>query len=76
MEGVDQLYAQHIRSLPASSRLRLLALIAEDLAELETPRIGRRRSLLELEGLGEEIWQGVDAQTYVDGLRREWDGRP
>lgn len=31
------------------------------------------RSILELEGLGAEIWKGVDAQHYVDALRNEWD---
>jgi len=34
------------------------------------------RSLLELEGLGAEIWDGVDAQEYVNELRKEWDHRP
>ncbi len=31
------------------------------------------RSLLELRGLGKEIWEGVDAQEYVNELRDEWD---
>ncbi|MBI5367347.1 MAG: hypothetical protein HZA54_09945 [Planctomycetes bacterium] len=26
----------------------------------------------DLEGLGKEIWHGVDAQAYVDGEREEW----
>lgn len=34
------------------------------------------RSLLELEGLGAEIWVGVDAQGYVGALRDEWEHRP
>lgn len=34
------------------------------------------RSLLELEGLGAEIWNGVDAQDYVNALRDEWETRP
>jgi hypothetical protein len=32
-------------------------------------------SLLELEGLGAEIWSGTDAQDYVSQLRGEWDHR-
>jgi hypothetical protein len=28
-----------------------------------------------LEGLGAEIWQGIDAQQYVDEQRDEWDRR-
>ena len=26
-------------------------------------------------GLGKEIWQGIDAQEYVDTLRSEWEQR-
>ena len=37
--------------------------------------IPQSRSLLELEGLGEEIWQGIDPQVYVTELRKEWDQR-
>ena len=32
-----------------------------------------KRSILELRGLGKEIWEGVDAQEHVEGLRKEWD---
>ena len=32
-----------------------------------------RRSLSELRGLGKEIWQGVDAQEYINEIRNEWD---
>ncbi|GAB4516733.1 MAG: hypothetical protein OHK0046_22560 [Anaerolineae bacterium] len=35
-----------------------------------------QRSLLELRGLGKEIWQGIDAQAYIDAQRDEWDSRP
>ena len=34
------------------------------------------RSFLELDGLGAEIWRGIDAQEYVNELRHEWDERP
>ena len=30
-------------------------------------------SIMELEGLGAEIWQGIDAQTYVDQERASWE---
>ena len=29
--------------------------------------------LLDLKGLGKEVWLGVDAQEYVNGLREERD---
>jgi hypothetical protein len=31
------------------------------------------RSLLELKGLGKNLWGGTDPQAYVDELRDEWD---
>lgn len=33
-----------------------------------------KRSILELEGLGEEIWNGIDAQEYVNHERNSWNG--
>ncbi len=30
--------------------------------------------VLELKGLGKEIWQGIDAQEYVDQERSLWGG--
>jgi len=73
----ERLYEQQIRSLPASERLRLVALIAQDLAmPPSTTKQPRQRSLLELEGLGSDIWEDIDAQEYVNELRKEWDHRP
>ena len=34
----------------------------------------RRRSIMELEGLGQDMWQGIDAQVYVDQERDAWSG--
>jgi hypothetical protein len=36
---------------------------------------GKRYSILELHGLGREIWQGVDLKEYVRKLRDEWEER-
>ena len=30
-------------------------------------------SVLDLQGLGREVWRGVDAARYVDKERRGWD---
>ncbi len=73
---IDDLYERHIRPLPAEQRLQLLALIAQKLAAENKPTDERQtHSILELDGLGKEIWEGVDAQEYVDALRAEWDER-
>lgn len=70
-----EVYEQVVRLLPAAERLRLVELIARELITT-TSTVPRQRSLLELEGLGAEIWQGIDAQEYVNELRKEWDHRP
>ena len=31
-------------------------------------------SIMELCGLGKEIWQGIDAQEYVNQERASWNG--
>ncbi len=37
--------------------------------------LARRHSILELHGLGREVWQGIDPKKYIDGLRNEWNAR-
>ena len=74
---VEELYEQHVKPLSASERLQLVAMIVNDLAvQSAGPTEQPKRSLMELHGLGKEIWEGIDAQTYVDELRKEWDHRP
>lgn len=73
MVDVEVLYQEQIRELPAQVRLQLLALIAQDLA---TPKGGKQKRISDFQGVGKEIWQGIDAQEYVNQLRREWDERP
>jgi hypothetical protein len=72
----EQVYEQQIKQLSATERLRLVEIIARDLATTTLTGMPRQRSLLELEGLGAEIWQETDAQEYVNELRKEWDHRP
>jgi len=75
--SVDDLYDLEIRGLPLPDRLRLAQRILGDVATDATAKeAGPPRSLLDLEGLGAELWGSVDAQEYVNRLREEWDGRP
>lgn len=71
--AIDQIYERHIRPLPPEDRLRLLAVIAQDLSSDQTGNTPPERSILELEGLGAELWSEIDAQRYVDELRDEWE---
>lgn len=57
--------------LDAKDQERLLA----DLTALMRRQGSRRaRSILELRGLGKEVWHGVDAQEYVERERAAWTG--
>ena len=66
-----ELLAQ-VRQLDLTSQLRLL----EQLAALVRNQIEARpkHSILELQGLGKEIWEGIDGQKYVDRERAAWNG--
>ena len=33
----------------------------------------RLRSIMELQGLGKEIWEGVDVDKYIEEERNSWD---
>jgi hypothetical protein len=75
--NIETIYQRHIKPLPQSEQIKLLTKIAEELANgKEAKEPTKKRSLLELEGLGAEIWEGVDAQEYVNELRNEWEHRP
>ncbi len=75
--NIETIYRLHIKPLSPDDRIKLLAKIAEELANgKDTKEPGEKRSLLELEGLGAEIWEGIDAQEYVNELRNEWEHRP
>ena len=73
---IDEWYSRHIKPLSVAERRRLLALTKRDLGQDDTGDGSPERSLLELEGLGAEIWQGIDAQSYVNALRDEWERHP
>jgi len=33
-----------------------------------------KRSILELQGLGKEIWKNIDTDKYIDQERNSWNG--
>lgn len=54
--------------------LRQLASAAEQRAKPNGSRSILERSILELGGLGKEIWAGIDAVQYVREERASWGG--
>jgi len=73
---IEQLYERHIKPLPSHEQLKLVELIARKMARDRDAAKHPKRSIMELHGLGAEIWEGIDAQEYVNKLREEWDHRP
>jgi len=68
-------YEQAKRSVEALGPADQLRLIAELVARL-SGELDRqpRRSLLELQGLGKAVWQGVDVDEYLRRERSSWNG--
>lgn len=65
-------YEQALRaaeSLPREEQLRLIQELAEHAEHAEGTT-----SVLELCGLGQEIWRQQDAQEYVNSERASWNG--
>lgn len=65
-------YVQGIYSLNQEEQLRLLEIISVNLRRTLEPK-RKKHSIMELEGLGAEIWNGIDAQAYVNKERTSWD---
>ena len=73
----SDIYYDHVRALPLAERLKLLALIASNLEREHGECEGKPRgSIMELRGLGKDLWGGVDAQEYVNRLRDGWEEPP
>jgi len=64
-------YFKGISKLKPEEQLHLMEVLSSGLKKHMDKK--RKHSLLELEGLGAEIWKGMDAQEYVDKERAAWD---
>ena len=59
-------------SLSLEDQRRLLAELTARTAK--DPQPVPEHNIMELCGLGKEIWEGIDAQEYVRNERASWDG--
>jgi hypothetical protein len=57
--------------LPPDYQLRLVVDLVKIMHRNATSK--PLRSILEFEGLGKEIWEGIDVQAYIDQERDSWD---
>jgi plasmid stability protein len=64
------------RALQNRARLHQRSLLEEVrkiLSDALDVKAGRTYSILELQGLGKELWQGIDTDEYIDAERKSWD---
>ena len=49
--------------------------VAQEVIHLLTQAVEEpdAQSILELRGLGKELWKGIDASAHVNAERRSWD---
>jgi len=65
-------YVKGIEGLKPHEQLNLMEIISTRLkTHLKRRRV--KHSVMELEGLGADIWKGVDAQQHVNKGRQSWD---
>lgn len=70
---IENIYEQYIKPLLREQQRLLLDVLRNQLENGDDN--GQPHSILELHGLGKEIWQGIDPDEYVGKLRGEWDER-
>jgi hypothetical protein len=67
-------YESARKSLEALGPADQLRLVAEVISRMSGELSQQPRSLLELEGLGQELWQSVDVEEYLRRERSSWNG--
>ena len=63
---------EEVEKLNQAEQLRLLEQIAVLIQSKAT--VKTRRSILEIQGKGKNMWKNIDAQEYVDKERTSWNG--
>jgi hypothetical protein len=61
-------------NLTPDEQMRLIEELSALIRQRVTMTPKPKRSILELRGLGKEIWNGIDAQEYVNQERDSWNG--
>ncbi|NEP13430.1 MAG: hypothetical protein F6K14_25130 [Symploca sp. SIO2C1] len=61
-------------SLTPNEQIQLIEELLGSIRQRVTLTPKPKRSILELRGLGKEVWHGIDAQDYVNQERDSWNG--
>jgi len=73
--NVSQSYDDYVKKIQTLTPEEQLSLIKVISAGLQKTLKGKKakHTVMELEGLGADIWKGIDAQEYVRKERNSWD---
>lgn len=66
---------QEARTLSIEERKELMKALVDLLAEPSQTSSKPKRSVREFRGRGAHLYDGTDAQAYLDKIRDEWDER-
>lgn len=69
--AIERKIIEEIRSLPVQQQKKILDIVRILKAGIEATH--KEHNITELKGCGKEIWEGIDAQEYVNKLREEWN---
>ncbi|MEZ4524647.1 MAG: hypothetical protein R2941_01835 [Desulfobacterales bacterium] len=64
--------ASQVRMLSPDEQLHLIEILFSEYKK-NIQKKKAKHSIMELQGLGAEIWKGIDAQEYVRKERESWD---
>ena len=72
--STEEIYERHIKPLPLTERLRLVEIIAHDLAQQSGDgEPVNRHDWMSLRGIAPDLLDGEDAQEWVSRSRRQAD---
>lgn len=66
---------EKVPELTPEEQAQLMDVLAEQLNK-PTQSKSEPKSLLDFAGIGSSLYDGTDAQAYVNKMREEWDHRP
>ncbi len=69
-----RLILDQAQSLTVEEQLQLIEDLIARIRETNQIKPKPRHSIMELKGLGKEVWQAIDVDQYIEEERASWDG--
>lgn len=66
-------YLRGIETLDINEQLNLIDALSACIKARIGEKRRKKRNIMELEGLGAEIWKDIDAEMYISKERESWD---